>query len=408
MKGLPIGIQTFSKLIEGGFIYVDKTEYIHSLFANGGQYYFLSRPRRFGKSLLVSTLKEIFSGNKELFKGLWIYDKIAWKKHPIIHIDFLGLKYSSKKELAETLDYLVEENAGAHRLKLQEKSYDKKFKELIIRLSQKNRVVVLIDEYDKPIIDFVDNEKLALENRDILRSFYSTIKGADEYLQFAFFTGVSKFSRVSVFSGLNNLNDITMDERYATMLGYTQGELESYFQGRIEQMAAGWGISQGELLAKIREWYNGYSWQGKDFVYNPFSILQFFDKKSFDNYWFSSGTPTFLVKKIKEFDIDTERFEKYETNQFLFDSYDIDRMNVFSLLFQTGYLTVKAIKETSSGSRIYELSYPNREVKESLNHLINDKNYYEKYLAANKQIKLVGIGFDVAKKNIADHKTADV
>lgn len=370
MKHLPLGIQTFSNLIDGGYLYIDKTKDIFRLFEDGGKYYFLSRPRRFGKSLLISTLKEMFSGNKELFKGLWIYDKITWDKHPVIHLDFLGLKYSNPGELNETLEFMLNQNARSYGIQLTEKGYDKQFNELIQKLSLENKVVILVDEYDKPIINLIDKPELASQNRDVLKTFYEVIKRSDPYLKFVFITGVSKFSKVSVFYGLNNLRDLTVSTSYATLLGYTQEELMHYFKDRIKEMKK---ESTSQLTADIQRWYNGYSWDGQNFVYNPFSILQFFQEKKFGNFWFSTGTPTFLLKMIREHHIDVKSLENYETTHLLFDSFDIDRINVFALLFQTGYLTIKQIKEVSRTQSLYLLSYPNQEVKESfLDYLAAD------------------------------------
>lgn len=366
MKGLPIGIQTFSDIIEGNYLYVDKTREIYNLFMDKGKYYFLSRPRRFGKSLLVSTLKEIFLGHKELFRGLWIYDRIDWQPHPVLHIDFLGLNYASREELIDTLNYLINQNAGVHGISLKEKSYDKRFQELIIKLSRSGKVVVLVDEYDKPIIDFVDNREVAWVNRNILKGFYSTLKGLGEYIKFVFITGVSKFSKVSVFSDLNNLFDITLDAKYAAMLGYTHQELLHYFDDRLQELT-GQGDAAGEEWVKdIKNWYNGYSWDGETFVYNPLSVLNFFQKKQFGNYWFESGTPSFLVKLIKQYHTDVRKLEHYRAGEAIFSSFDVDRIHVVSLLFQTGYLTIKEIQQTDRKKRFYILSYPNMEVKEAL------------------------------------------
>ena len=350
-------MQTFGRLVSENYLYVDKTKDIYNLITQGGQYYFISRPRRFGKSLLVSTLKELFSGNKELFKGLWIYDKIDWKKYPVISIDFTMISYETPQQLESSLKRFLRDLAKSWGFTLnKEKNYKESFLELIKKLSAKGRVVVLVDEYDKPIIEYVDKKDTAMANRDILKAFYEVLKAADEYLEFVFITGVSKFSKVSIFSGLNNLNDITIDEQYSTMLGYTHEEILSYFEDRLK----------GKCIEDIKKWYNGYSWDGKHFLYNPLSVLLFFDKGKFGNYWFSTGTPTFLIKLIKDHKIDVKRIENYETNKFIFDSFDIDRINVFSLLFQTGYLTIKEIKEVSPTQSIYRLSYPNEEVKESL------------------------------------------
>ncbi len=372
MKKLPIGIQTFSDMILEDYLYVDKTEYIYHLLADSGKYYFISRPRRFGKSLLVSTLKEIFSGKQDLFKDLWIYDKIEWQPYPVIHIDFLGLNFRTPERLEETLARLLDDIGAAHGLTLDPHRYvNEKFKELIIKLAQQAKVVILIDEYDKPIIDNIDQPDIAAANRDILREFYDTIKGVDAHIKFTFITGVSKFSRVSVFSGLNNLRDITISESFSTMMGYTGTEFSRYFGFRISALAEEWGVEEGRLREKIGEWYNGYSWDGRNFVFNPHSILNFFQEKRFDNYWFTSGTPAFLIKLIKKYRTPVDSLDDYETDQSVLDAYDVDRMNVVSLLFQTGYLTIRKIKTISLTSRMYHLSFPNAEVKESfLKHIL--------------------------------------
>lgn len=354
-------MQTFEKLISGDYLYVDKTRDIYNLLAGGGQYYFISRPRRFGKSLLISTLKELFSGNRELFKGLWIHDKIQWQKYPVIHMSFLGLKYNNPEELNRTLEFLIDQNAQTYGIQLKQQGFDQRFNELIRELAREAPVVILIDEYDKPIIDNIENREIAKQNRDILRTFYETVKGSDEFLKFCFITGVSKFSKVSVFSGLNNLNDITMDARYATMLGYTEDELLRYFPVNGPD---------SPLADRIKRWYNGYSWDGVNFVYNPLSILLYFEKKAFKNYWFSTGTPSFLVKAITEKDIPAIEFERTEVDDTTFESFDIGAIEVTSLLFQTGYLTIKEKNEYDEET-LYTLSYPNREVRESfLKHLL--------------------------------------
>jgi hypothetical protein len=384
MKKLPLGIQTFSEIITEDYIYVDKTEDIYNLFAGGGKYYFLSRPRRFGKSLLISTLSDLFSGNKELFKGLWIYDKIEWKRHPVIHIDFSGMQYSNKEELSETLNYLLDENAQKYGIELKGKTYDKRFKELIVELSQKERIVVLVDEYDKPIIDFVEEKDTAEANRSTLASFYSTIKAADKHIKFTFLTGVSKFSKVSVFSGLNNLRDITLSRHFPNLLGYTEKELLHYFAGYIEKMAQEWDLQVDLLVSKIREWYNGYSWDGKHFLYNPFSILNLFAEGAFHNFWFSTGTPSFLIKLIKQRQSNIIEFDNLPVSGYSFESYEIDNLEIVPLLFQTGYLTVKEsfIKEDT---RKFRLSYPNKEVRDSfLTHLFRE--FTEKDLTSSARI----------------------
>jgi len=361
MQKLPIGIQDFAKLREGGFVYVDKTKNIYELTSQGG-YYFLSRPRRFGKSLLVSTMKELFSGNKELFKGLWIEDKWNWEEtHPVLHIPFASLGYKSlglEAALHRYLDKIIK-----HRgFDIQEESLSQKFEELLIALSQENEVVLLIDEYDKPIIDYLGGEiEQAKEHQQVLKNFYSVIKDNDRYLHMVFITGVSKFSKVSIFSDLNNLEDLTVgDYLTADMMGYTQEELEHCFAEYIPPTAEMLQMSREELLEEIRAWYNGYSWDGKCFVYNPFSILNFFKKRAFFNFWFQTATPTFLIELIKRkpyYD-----FDGMEVGLAAFESFDLDHISTISLLFQTGYLTIKSINEY----QIAVLGYPNREVKQSM------------------------------------------
>ena len=372
MKNLPLSIQTFRDIITQGYLYIDKTKEIYNLYARGGKYYFFSRPRRFGKSLLISTLKEIFSGNKELFKGLWIYDKIEDTTYPVIHIDFLGLKYRSEKELEDSLEYLIDQNAAAHGIELQQKGYDKRFRELIMEAFKKNPVVILVDEYDKPVIDFIetDSKDIARANQKVLKTFYSIIKSMDQYTRFIFITGVSKFSKVSVFSDLNTLIDITLYDDFSTLLGYTEEELKHYFSPYLKRTTEKMGMSEASLLKSIRKWYNGYSWDGNNFVYNPFSILSFFNANSFGNFWFSTGTPTFLIKLIKSQQVEIMEFENLLANHITFDCFDIDNMDVTSLLFQTGYMTIKKVT-IENHEKTYELTYPNHEVRSSfLTHLL--------------------------------------
>ncbi len=363
LKKLPIGIQTFHKIIDKNLLYVDKTREILRLVEQSGCY-FLSRPRRFGKSLLVSTLYEIFSGNQELFKGLYIFDKIEWKRYPIIHIDFSVMDYATEDELRDGLIHLMAEINEEHHLGVENRGFKAYFYNTFRKLHEKyGEVVVLIDEYDKPIVDYVDDIPKASAHRDILKDFYLALKGCDKYLRFIFITGVSKFSRVSVFSVLNNLQDITLSPGFATLLGYTQDELESFFDGYIRRFRDEEGISRADLLEKIRKWYNGYSWNVKDRMYNPFSILNLFEQHKFGNYWFATGTPTFLMKMIKNSEMDVTEFENKFIPEIVFESYDIENMNIFALLFQTGYLTITSMEEDEG--IFYTLNYPNLEVKKA-------------------------------------------
>ncbi len=366
MKKFPVGIQNFRKLRENDLLYIDKTEDIYRL-VESGNYFFLSRPRRFGKSLLVSTLEYLFLGKKEYFKGLWIEDKWNWNKtYPILHFKFSLLDYQNHGLEKALLMYVLQE-ADKLKVVLSKTTLKSCFAELLYKLYEKGeQVVILIDEYDKPLIDYlgVDEEK-ALEHQGILKNFYSVLKDSDLYIQFLFITGVSKFSKVGVFSDLNNLDDITLDPQHSNALGYTQEELEHYFNPYILKICQEKALNKEQFMAKIKQWYNGYSWDGENYVYNPFSILSFFRKHgTFQNFWFKSGTPTFLINLLDKhlyYDFDGE-----EVGMIAFDNYDIKRLEILPLLFQTGYLTIKERKRN-----IYKLGYPNLEVKESmLQHLI--------------------------------------
>ena len=366
MKKLPIGLQDFGELRRGDFLYVDKTELLYQL-ATGSKYYFLSRPRRFGKSLLVSTLSELFQGNQALFEGLWIHDRWDWSKtYPVLDFRFNKSGYKISGLEAFLYEELAD-RAQAHGITLKKSSYPAQLEELVVALARKhNQVVVLIDEYDKPILDYLHDIPQAEDNREVLKNFYSVLKPLDPHLRFVLLTGVSKFSRVSIFSELNNLKDLTMHHQYATLLGYTQSELEHYFAERLDQLAPDFGGRQA-LLNQIKQWYNGYSWDTQHYLYNPFSILNFFDRASFENFWFETGTPTFLVKLLK-------REQKYDFEEVLasaaaLGSFELDRLHPVTLLFQTGYLTIRSRDEDMA----YTLVYPNKEVRHSLlQHLLGE------------------------------------
>ncbi|HLP46096.1 MAG TPA: AAA family ATPase [Candidatus Kapabacteria bacterium] len=378
---LPLNKRVFKEIIAGNYLYVDKTKYIYNFFKEKGIYYFLSRPRRFGKSLLVSTLKEIFSGNRELFKDLWIYDKIEWKKYPVIHIDFTSLAYENQETLKKSLYETIDQIANEYGVQLTFSNFKTRFAELIRKLSANDKVVVLIDEYDKPIIDHIETLSRAKGNRNILKAFYEVLKSAEEYLQFVFITGVSKFSRVSIFSGLNNLTDITFLDEYAALLGYTGEEMETYFDHEMARLAKVLNSEKDELVKNVKDWYNGYSWDGKSFVYNPYSILSLFKGNRFENYWFSSATPTFLINFIRESGVDVRDYDGITASSYLFEQYDIENLDIVSLLFQTGYLTAKERNIAPFSKPEYVLTYPNTEVRESfmvyLCHSYTGKNVTE-------------------------------
>ena len=349
MKRLPIGIQTFSKIREDNFYYVDKTKFIKRLTETGGGAYFLSRPRRFGKSLFIDTIESAFRCKKELFKGLYLEDHWDWEpEYPVVKISFGAGVARNIEELRETfsenLNYIIRNESN--EILLTNTSNKGKFSELIERLYKKNgrQVVVLIDEYDKPILDNIDKPAVAGELRDELKNYYSILKDSDKYIKLCFVTGVSKFSKVNLFSGLNNLNDITLDESTGDICGYTEKELYSVFSDRI--------ISFDK--EKVKAWYNGYSFTGIP-VYNPFDILLLFEKKEYKNYWFETGTPSFLMKLITQNSYFIPDIENIETTDKVLGSFEVDDIKLETLLFQTGYLTIKD-KIKLGSSTVYSLS----------------------------------------------------
>jgi len=367
MKKLPIGIQTFEKIRSDDYIYIDKTDIAVDIITNY-TYVFLSRPRRFGKSLFLDTLRNIFEGKKELFKGLAIYDKWNWEEtYPVIKISFSGVLSTVEDIKAMVFDNL-KENEERLKVNCEEKdSVSAYFSQLIrnTHFKYNQKVVILIDEYDKAILDNIDMVERAHEAREFLRGFYSVIKGSDEYIRFAFLTGVTRFSKASIFSGLNMLTDITLDERYGNVCGYTQKDLEESFKEYLNKI-------NGDL-EKIKEWYNGYFFL-KDKLYNPFDILQFFDKGGvYRNYWFETGTPTFLIKLIKERNYFLPALSNLKVDEKLLSSFDIEDLDLEVILFQSGYLTIDSVEYTPFDTIEYRLKIPNREVKQSFTDFIIDK-----------------------------------
>jgi hypothetical protein len=311
MKLLPIGISTFSEIIENNYVYVDKTKEIHDMVTTG-KIYFLSRPRRFGKSLLISTLESLFKGEEKLFKNLYIYDKWNWEdKYPVIHLDMSKINSETVSDLKTTLKELIDSIAIKNNITLKNTKYNTKFYELIEEIynNTNKKVVVLIDEYDAPFIDNLKNDKLVDDIKDVMNNFYKIIKSNDEYLRFIFLTGVSKFSKVSVFSGINSPDDISLNKDFATICGYTQKELESYFKEYINILAIKYDSSINESLDDIRTCYNGYSWDGEISLYNPYSTLKLFRQNTFSNYWFSTGTSTLLINTIKNRSLNSNNIE---------------------------------------------------------------------------------------------------
>ena len=360
-KRLPIGLQTLSRLLEDGCYYADKSGYAVDL-AQAGTYYFLSRPRRFGKSLFLDTLKELFEGNAALFKGLAAETRWDWsKQHPVIRISFGSGVHKAKVNLVQRMKEILRTNRerlGIVRpAELPASDVAGNLSALIAQahLLTGQRVVVLIDEYDKPILDNITDSAIALEMRETLKDLYSVLKDMDEHLRLVFITGVSKFSKVSLFSGLNNLKDITLDARYSALCGYTDEDVDTVFAPELP------GLDREE----IRRWYNGYNWLGQG-VYNPFDLLLLFDFRVFKPYWFETGTPTFLVKLLADRQVFTPTLGQTVAEETLLSTFDVDIIPPEALMFQAGYLTVDSVW-TIPGRQEFTLKYPNKEVQASLN-----------------------------------------
>ena len=364
MKAITSSVYNFEKLRQEGYLYVDKTEYIWKLINPAGESYFLSRPRRFGKSLTVSTLKAVFEGKKELFQGLAIYDKpYDWKPYPVIHLSFGD--YNPINDTVERIDaYLFDKIrmvAKSLAIDLPDaQDASSAFAKLIDIAAVKSNAVILVDEYDKLILDNILNPNIK-EIQSCLKGFYSVLKDRNDKERFLFVTGVSKFCHVSLFSDLNNLTDITMDARYATMFGYTQEELEANFGDKILEIANGQDIDA--FKAKIKEWYNGFRFEETaKTVYNPVSLAKFFESGGkFNNYWFSTGTPSFLMELAKQKNFDFESSLKEPVPQITFNAFEIDNIDPLTLLLQTGYVTIKGTEERF-GETWYYLDFPNTEV----------------------------------------------
>ncbi len=358
-RQLPTGIQDFRTIREEDCYYVDKTPLIREL-VEGGRHYFLSRPRRFGKSLLVSTLEALFEGQEELFEGLEIHGHWDWSmRHPVVHLQF-GAKYTKPEDLeGDILTQLaiIERQAGLSPT-TQVQNGPQRLRDLLSRLHEESGqpVVVLVDEYDKPILDVLKDTALSEENRDYLRGFYGVIKDSAKHVRFVFVTGVSMFSKVSLFSGLNNLEDISLNPRYATVCGYTDADLDAVFAAELE------GLDRNQ----IRAWYNGYNWLGEEKVYNPFDILLLFGSRKFETYWFETGSPEFLFQMLMEKEVSLMELENRLVDKRLVSKFDVRDIGVEALLFQTGYLTIHGEERQGTRTR-YRLGYPNLEVEQSLN-----------------------------------------
>ena len=360
-RKLPIGIQTFRRIREDGCYYVDKTAHIRRLL-DEGTHYFLSRPRRFGKSLFLDTCKELFEGNEALFEGLAAHDSWDWSvRHPVVRLDFGSGSFTAPGDVHREAMAQLDGLARGAQVEMRYDTASACFRHLLETLHERTgqRVAVLVDEYDKPILDALDVPEVARANRDYLRGLYSVVKSSDAHVRFSFFTGVSKFSKVSMFSDLNNLNDITLDPRYSAICGYTDADLDTVFAPELP------GLDRD----RIREWYNGYWWRGEEKVYNPFDILLLFDKREFGAYWFETATPRFLVETLFRRRVSSVALGEMVGTDALLSSFDVDDIATEALLFQTGYLTIRE-ERSLGGMALYRLGYPNREVRQSLNECL--------------------------------------
>ena len=363
MTKYPIGIQSFQKLREGGFLYVDKTALVYQLVSTEG-YYFLSRPRRFGKSLLLSTIEAYFQGKKELFEGLAMEQlETEWRTFPLFHLDLNAEQYTAPEGLISILDRYLRMWERLYGKTEGDKTPADRFVALIQRAYEQTgkKVVILVDEYDKPLLQAIGNEELQDNYRSLLKSFYGVAKTMDSYIQLAFFTGVTKFSKVSVFSDLNNLADITLDYRFAEICGITEKEIHQHLDEEVAQMAEANHLTKDECYAKLKENYDGYHFNEESVgMYNPFSLINALSVQRFKDYWFETGTPTFLVETLKRNNYELENMTREEVTADLLGSLDSIDQNPLPLLYQSGYLT---IKDYNPDFGTYQLGFPNGEVE---------------------------------------------
>ena len=384
-RKLPIGIQTFREIREENCYYVDKTPHIRQLI-DEGTHYFLSRPRRFGKSLFLDTLKELFEGNEPLFEGLHIHDHWDWSvRYPVLRFDFSSGTYQRpddlRKEVAVQLDALENEA----NVSPSDENASERLRHLMKVLHERSgqRVVLLVDENDKPILDALAVPEVARANRDFLHSLYATTKDCDAHIHFTFLTGVNQFSKASIFSGLNNLTNITLDTRYSDICGYTDADLDTVFAPELPDLDR----------EEVRDWYNGYSWRGEEKVYNPFDILALFNSREFGACGFKIGTPTFLIEILLDRGVSSIALDNMLGTNALLSTIDLDHIATEALLFQTGYLTIHQT-EPRGGDMYYRLSYPNREVRQSLNksllnHLTGDPSQRTEHRARLYDLLLI-------------------
>ncbi len=367
LKELPIGIQTFRDVIENKYLYIDKTQLIYDLLRRSKGAFFLSRPRRFGKSLLFSTLGEILEGNRELFEGLWIgQSDYSWESHPVIRLDFGQYPVQSAEELKDTLRWLLRSTAEKNAVFLEGNFIPILFTQLVRQLSKtQGKVAILIDEYDKPLVDNIDNIEEARKIQTVLKNFYTVIKSLDAYLHLVFLTGISKFTRVGVFSGLNNLRDLSLEPKFSSLLGITEAEIERDLAQHVAHFANAREQTVEEVRVALRYWYNGFCFSNNcERVYNPFSLFSALTTYQIAPYWFETGTPTFLIKLLKRQSIAPVDLENPLVSSFAFSTYDIESLDLLPILYQAGYLTIKGY---NAQFRRYQLGSPNHEVGQAFN-----------------------------------------
>ena len=360
----PIGIQNFEKIRKDGYLYIDKTALIYQL-AKTGSYYFLSRPRRFGKSLLLSTLEAYFQGKRELFEGLAM-ERLEkdWEVYPILHLDLNARHYKDTAALTSILNEFLEKWEALYGTEKQDRALEERFSYVIEQAYRQtgHRVVILIDEYDKPLLQNLHDEKTQTQLRNMLKPFYGVLKTMDRAIRFALLTGVTKFGKVSVFSDLNNLDDISMRKQYVDICGVSEKELHDNLEIELHELADAKELTYGELCNRLREYYDGYHFTYNSIgIYNPFSLLNTFKYREFGSYWFETGTPTYLVELLKKHHYDLERMAHEETSAAVLNSIDSTSDNPIPVIYQSGYLTIKGYDEEFG---IYSLGFPNREVEE--------------------------------------------
>jgi hypothetical protein len=364
LKNLPIGIQDFEKLRKENYLYVDKTALMHRLVSTGS-YYFLSRPRRFGKSLLISTLKAYFLGKKDLFEGLAVEQlEQKWTVHPVLHLDLNTAKYKELGKLDAVLDKTLSKWEKLYDIKPHDPDFGMRFEDVIQCAYEKSgeRVVVLVDEYDKPLLETIGNEALQEDYRTTLKSFYGALKSKDDCIKFAMLTGVTKFGKVSVFSDLNNLNDISLDNDFYNICGISEEELKGVFEPYVNRLAEARKMTQSEAYSELKRNYDGYHFTVETpGMYNPFSLLNALHKRSFGSYWFETGTPSYLVELLKRHDFKLDELKGNKVTANVLSAIDASSSNPISVIFQSGYLTISGYNERY---KLYSLDFPNEEVRE--------------------------------------------